>query len=423
MCYSAWLYAIQEAFLARGCSYSVGPNPELCALFCQLAWLSRSGINAVFLFDGPKRPKVKHGKHASGKAEAELAYLNICGAIDFVVTSDSDVFVFGACNVIRTGTGTPSHRVKETGKDDLDMVTIYQTADGGAGLREPGQFSQAQFLVIAVLVGGDYDRVGVCGCGRSAAEKIITHHPNLCNELFDTGKNSHGQALWDFLYGWCSRLQDILKHGHGIGRKYRKAASCLPDIFPEPIVLQLYSSLITSQSTGGPGSIAYEWLEHKLPNTGALAILCEKKFAKHASSEPESHQAAALIRHVWKAQHKQTSRTVFCSLQHTVSTLMLMQQASDAIIAENNPSPLHGAKSSSYEMLAWVPEPFVWGVSLNMIQEFFGANKKLRHLLWPRSLYKPCLDDSIEIMLPDNDNEESDERLEVPSLDQLLPLP
>ncbi|KAF4613695.1 hypothetical protein D9613_008208 [Agrocybe pediades] len=455
----AWLYAIQEAFAARGRSYSaVGPNPELRALFYRLAWLSRSGVNAVFVFDGQKRPKVKRGKHvrtiphrladgfkqliagysfhsytAPGEAEAELAYLNICGAIDFVVTSDSDVFVFGARNIIRTGTGTPSRRVNETGKDDLDKVTVYRVAEGGGGLHEPGQFCRAQFLVIAILAGGDYDKKGVRGCGRSAAELVVTHHPELCDELLAAGKHSRGRALRDFLYDWRSRLQDILKNGRGIGRKYRKAASRLPDIFPDPTVLRLYCSPITSQSAGGLGNITYEWLERKLPDTGALAILCGKlfqwredktllnrlhthvwdgyfirKFAQHASSTPESTQAAASIRHIWKAERRQFSRSGFCSLQLTVSILPLMQQASDAIVADNNPAPFRGSESSSYEMLVWVPEPIVRGITPNMIREFFDTKKELQCMLTPRNFYKPYLNNSVEIMLPNWDAEDEE---------------
>ena len=112
-------------------------------LFFRLAELSRSTVQAVFVFDGPRRPMIKHGKavrahphwltsrfaqlvsafgfhchtvggmtyllhmnstynlKAPGEAEAELAYLNQIQAIDLVLTTDSDVFLFGATHVIR----------------------------------------------------------------------------------------------------------------------------------------------------------------------------------------------------------------------------------------------------------------------------------------------------------------------------------
>lgn len=40
-------------------------------------------------------------QQAPGEAEAELAYLNQILAIDLVLTSDSDVFLFGATHVMR----------------------------------------------------------------------------------------------------------------------------------------------------------------------------------------------------------------------------------------------------------------------------------------------------------------------------------
>jgi 5'-3' exonuclease len=38
---------------------------------------------------------------APGEAEAELAYLNQILAVDLVLTSDSDIFLFGATHVMR----------------------------------------------------------------------------------------------------------------------------------------------------------------------------------------------------------------------------------------------------------------------------------------------------------------------------------
>jgi 5'-3' exonuclease len=38
---------------------------------------------------------------APGEAEAELGYLNRILAIDLVLTSDSDIFIFGATHVMR----------------------------------------------------------------------------------------------------------------------------------------------------------------------------------------------------------------------------------------------------------------------------------------------------------------------------------
>ncbi|KAJ3816699.1 PIN domain-like protein [Lentinula raphanica] len=90
-----------------------------------LCQLSEAGICCIFCFDGPERPLYKwdrkvihrelsHYKHAEtliklfgfhaftakGDADAELANLNRKGAIDAVLTKDSDVFPFSATRVL-----------------------------------------------------------------------------------------------------------------------------------------------------------------------------------------------------------------------------------------------------------------------------------------------------------------------------------
>jgi hypothetical protein len=40
-----------------------GENPELRTLFYKLARLHRSLVDVILVFDGPKRPSVKRGKH------------------------------------------------------------------------------------------------------------------------------------------------------------------------------------------------------------------------------------------------------------------------------------------------------------------------------------------------------------------------
>ncbi|KAG1867022.1 PIN domain-like protein, partial [Suillus tomentosus] len=84
-------------------------------------------VQLVFAYDGPDRPALKRGKNvatakdhwmtkptqrildafniqwfmARGEAEAELAAMNSAGAIDAVMTDDSDVFAFGCRCVIQ----------------------------------------------------------------------------------------------------------------------------------------------------------------------------------------------------------------------------------------------------------------------------------------------------------------------------------
>ncbi|KAF6755471.1 PIN domain-like protein [Ephemerocybe angulata] len=105
----------------------IGRETELANLRKNLEqWLTLPAIVLV-VFDGPRRPKMKRGKQvrtsrphqlepafremveamgfycetAPGEAEAHLAMLNQSGAVDYILTSDNDAFVFGARNVIR----------------------------------------------------------------------------------------------------------------------------------------------------------------------------------------------------------------------------------------------------------------------------------------------------------------------------------
>lgn len=141
----------------------------------------------IFVFDGPKRPKIKRGKVVGGKehwmvnslrtildafgfecrtapgeAEAELAYLNSIGIIDAILSDDVDCFIFGAHTVIRNSSSTLSgnkkHGAKNTdGKDDGQHVNIYRAMDLKSH-KDIG-LSQGGLILIALLRGGDYDQV------------------------------------------------------------------------------------------------------------------------------------------------------------------------------------------------------------------------------------------------------------------------
>ena len=100
---------------------------------------------------------------APGEAEAELAYLNRILAIDLVLTSDSDVFLFGATHVMRRSV-IYYHLIKvlicRHSPQDLnerDNVEVY--TDEGFARQSNQTFSPAGFLFIAIMCGGDYDPV------------------------------------------------------------------------------------------------------------------------------------------------------------------------------------------------------------------------------------------------------------------------
>lgn len=120
-----------------------GRNPKLKVIYWRLVHLLTLPVIPIFVLDGPSRNRIKRNKtvavknhwltddlihlvsafgfhvhevtvfshlwyltlhcswQAPGEAEAELANLNMHGVIDFVVTQDSDAFMFGATQVIR----------------------------------------------------------------------------------------------------------------------------------------------------------------------------------------------------------------------------------------------------------------------------------------------------------------------------------
>ena len=141
----------------------------------------------IFVFDGPKRPKIKRGKAVGGKehwmvnslrtvldafgfecrtapgeAEAELAYLNRIGVIDAVLSDDVDCFLFGAHTVIRNSSATLSgnrnHGARNAdGKDDGQHVYMYHLTDIQSN--PAVNLSSGGLILIGLLRGGDYDQV------------------------------------------------------------------------------------------------------------------------------------------------------------------------------------------------------------------------------------------------------------------------
>jgi len=148
----------------------------------------------IFVFDGPKRPKIKRGKAVGGKehwmvnslrtvldafgfecrtapgeAEAELAYLNRIDVIDAVLSDDVDCFLFGARTVIRNSSATLSgnrnHGARNAdGKDDGQHVYMYHLNDIESN--PTVNLSPGGLILIGLLRGGDYDQVLIISLSR-----------------------------------------------------------------------------------------------------------------------------------------------------------------------------------------------------------------------------------------------------------------
>ncbi|KAJ3970453.1 PIN domain-like protein [Lentinula raphanica] len=136
-----------------------------------LCQLSEAGLHCIFCFDGSERPPYKwnrkvihrkssHYKHAEtliklfgfhaftakGDADAELANLNRKGAINAVLTKDSDIFPFGATCILRL------------------VVEVYDTTT----IQERTGISQGGFILMALLLQNDISK-GISGIGARTA--------------------------------------------------------------------------------------------------------------------------------------------------------------------------------------------------------------------------------------------------------------
>ncbi|KAF8907779.1 PIN domain-like protein [Mucidula mucida] len=176
------------------CHVHKGSNAEVKELLRQLARLLNYTIVPLFVFDGPEQPNVKRGKKvvyspgwlvrifkelidafgfyhhdARGEAEAELAAFNYQKFIDVVITDDSDALIFGTCIL---GRGLDL-------KEPFPSLTIYSRNR----ITEDLGMSPGGLLLFALLVGGDYNKTGLKGCGGATAAGLAK--TRLGNDLRD----------------------------------------------------------------------------------------------------------------------------------------------------------------------------------------------------------------------------------------------
>ncbi|KAL6308878.1 PIN domain-like protein, partial [Sparassis latifolia] len=282
-----------------------GENPELRTLFFKCTRLMSAPFLPVFVFDGPKRPEIKRGKHISGnnhwliqgmqeiinafgfewriapgEAEAELAYMNRVGVIDAVMTDDVDTFVFGAAMVVRnssiTLSGNRGHSLKNAaGKDDGNHAATYKLADI---TRHPDiQLTQGGLILIAILRGGDYHPAGLAGCGPAIAHGLA--RCGFGDSLLNAARTLSDEHLPGFLVAWRAEVREELRtNARGLlQRKNPTLAKALTDDFPNMEVLLSYTDPITSEPKGRTArNVNMDW--QKEPDLGKIAGLCEMYF-------------------------------------------------------------------------------------------------------------------------------------------------
>lgn len=106
---------------------------------------------------------------APGEAEAECAWLQRLGVVDFVVSDDSDTLVFGASQMLRL-----FNRVKyknENGEDVLSSSGYYVNPVYMDRIVERTGLDKDRLVLVAVLRGGDYS-TGALNIGITRASEI-----------------------------------------------------------------------------------------------------------------------------------------------------------------------------------------------------------------------------------------------------------
>jgi len=96
---------------------------------------------------------------APGEAEAYCAWLDRAGLVDAVVSDDSDCFCYGAKTVLRNFSTDPKN--------------FSVTRCTAKRLREELGLSRQRLVVMALLLGSDYNPGGVAGVGRDGVAKLF----------------------------------------------------------------------------------------------------------------------------------------------------------------------------------------------------------------------------------------------------------
>ncbi|KAH6907097.1 PIN domain-like protein [Coprinopsis sp. MPI-PUGE-AT-0042] len=291
---SPWLYEVQGATIGakkKGASWArTGHSSEMKSLLTRLEQLEALPIIPVFFFDGNNRPATKRNTRvnstnhyllpsfrdllrafniatydAPGEAEADLADFNQCGKLDFVLTSNSDIFLFGARAVIRS----------PQDKSNRDLAQLYLIDDMRA--TSPGdniRFSRAGWVFTAMLGGGDYNQRGLEGCGFTSAwalaESFLAH--GLLDAITTYHSGDHGGAS-RCLRNWRQSLSEQLRTNslgllrsrhHFLAHELLRHAN-----FPDLEIADLYANPVISRSEGIGADAHTRWVE-TLPDTALV---------------------------------------------------------------------------------------------------------------------------------------------------------
>ena len=105
------------------------------------------------------------------EADAQLAYLNRAGIVDFIITEDSDLLAFGAKKILY------KLDFNNFCGEEICLDEIKHDKESGYNW-----FSHGQFLMTCIMAGCDYlDQIK--GVGLKLAQKLISKNTTLKRAL------------------------------------------------------------------------------------------------------------------------------------------------------------------------------------------------------------------------------------------------
>jgi len=187
---------------------------------------------------------------APGEAEAYCAWLDNAGLVDAVVSDDSDCFCYGAKTVLRNFSTDPKN--------------FSVTRCTARRLREEVGLSRQRLVVMALLLGSDYNPGGVAGIGRDGVAKLFSlwGAPNKQElqkvlDWRDTGEGEpRGKPVHCGTCGHPGSLSTHKKNGCaqcGGGQCRPSAAPCNCDYHSPKHQLYLAESSVRRKAVASPG--------------------------------------------------------------------------------------------------------------------------------------------------------------------------
>ena len=135
-----------------------------------------------YMFDDSKRLLDLMGLpwlNAPEEGEAQAAYMNKRGDVDYCGSQDYDSLLFGAPTLIRNITISGKRKVPNK-NDYIDIVPEVMNLDK---VLKECEITHAQLIDLGILIGTDFNNEGIKGLGPKTALKLIKQYGTLENAL------------------------------------------------------------------------------------------------------------------------------------------------------------------------------------------------------------------------------------------------